>query len=112
MDVLSEVVLWLLVFAATLYVWRYLRRNASNPAFDKIPGPPSQSFWNGNMQQFFDPLGFSFHQEIAHEYGPVVKLHGPFGVSRYSLAEGEYLHQLRCSSARCYIFMTLKLYVP
>jgi len=31
------------------------------------------------MQQFFDPLGFSFHQEIAHKYGPVVKLHGSFG---------------------------------
>jgi len=41
-----------------------------------IPGPPSNSFWSGNLRQFMDRRGWAFHEDLAHNYGPVVKMNG------------------------------------
>ena len=35
----------------------------------------------GNLGQLLDTQGWDFHNEIAAKYGPVVKIHGLFGVS-------------------------------
>lgn len=30
------------------------------------------------MHQFFDRRGLEFHERLAQNYGPVVKIYGPF----------------------------------
>lgn len=38
-------------------------------------------FCAGNIGQFFNRHGSDFQKDVAVNYGSVVKLHGPFGVS-------------------------------
>ncbi|KAH9949926.1 cytochrome P450 monooxygenase [Amylocystis lapponica] len=58
--------------------WLLLRflRGTGNAALQNIPGPPSQSFWAGNLLQFMDKKGWAFHRHITQDYGPVVKMNG------------------------------------
>ncbi|KAJ6548742.1 cytochrome P450 [Mycena capillaripes] len=44
-----------------------------------IPGPPSQSWFKGNLGQLFNAKGMPFHKELVDLYGGMVKVHGFFG---------------------------------
>ncbi|PCH34772.1 cytochrome P450 [Wolfiporia cocos MD-104 SS10] len=59
--------------------WRVYKHVFERSPLDNIPGPASVSFSKGNLAQFYDRQGWDFHHELGLKYGPVVKLHGPFG---------------------------------
>ncbi|KAJ7881775.1 cytochrome P450 [Mycena olivaceomarginata] len=44
-----------------------------------LPGPPSQSWFAGNLGQLFTAKGLPFHQELVDLYGGMVKVYGFFG---------------------------------
>ncbi|CCM06148.1 uncharacterized protein FIBRA_09621 [Fibroporia radiculosa] len=67
------------VLGLTFVTWRFFSRRASKSILDKIPGPPSDSFWAGNMRQFDARDGMEFQRRVALDYGPVSKIHGLFG---------------------------------
>jgi len=61
-----------------VYIRSIVRRGAASDILHSLPGPPVDSLWTGNMHQFFDRRGLDFHERLAQDYGPVVKIHGPF----------------------------------
>lgn len=70
------------------------QHNATRSVLDNIPGPPSEFFWEGNMQQFFNVNGLEFHLKIAQEHGPVVKLHGALGHRLLYVYDPRALHTI------------------
>ncbi|KAH9935763.1 cytochrome P450 [Fomitopsis serialis] len=61
-----------------VYIRNSVRGDAASDIVHNLPGPPADSLWTGNMHQFFDRRGLDFHERLAQDYGPVVKMHGPF----------------------------------
>ncbi|KAF9238636.1 cytochrome P450 [Melanogaster broomeanus] len=72
-------------------VWR--RYFAAN-ALDNIPGPPSQSWWAGNLEQVFDPYGWSFHQLLDDRFGSLVKIRALFGEKSLIISDPKALHHI------------------
>ncbi|KAI0721162.1 cytochrome P450 [Fomitopsis betulina] len=70
------------------------RRDLTSRVLDNLPGPHSESFWTGNMHQFFDRRGLRFHEQLAQDYGPVVKIHGPFLRKILYLFDPRALHDI------------------
>ncbi|KAF9230506.1 cytochrome P450 [Melanogaster broomeanus] len=79
----------LVFFACT--VWR--RYFAAN-SLDNIPGPPSQSWWTGNLKQVFDPYGWSFHQLMDDRFGSLVRFRGLFGARWLIISDPKALHYI------------------
>ncbi|KAI0716435.1 cytochrome P450 [Earliella scabrosa] len=71
---------YLTFLCAAWLLWTRLRKSqwVTSP-LSTLPGPPSNSFFAGNLGQLLDTQGWDFHNEIAAKYGPVVKIHGLFG---------------------------------
>ncbi|KAJ2922915.1 hypothetical protein H1R20_g14187, partial [Candolleomyces eurysporus] len=65
--------------AATLVAWRLLRYYLTPDPYSKLPGPPPESWANGNLFQFFNPNAWDFHEELAQKYGSFFRLHGFLG---------------------------------
>ncbi|KAF9238219.1 cytochrome P450 [Melanogaster broomeanus] len=63
----------------------------ANP-LDNIPGPPSQSWWAGNMKQVFQPYGWSFHQLLDDRFGSVIKIRTLFGARSLIISDPKALH--------------------
>ncbi|KAF9238635.1 cytochrome P450 [Melanogaster broomeanus] len=72
-------------------VWR--RYFAANP-LDNIPGPPSQSWWTGNLKQLFDPYGWSFHQLLDDRFGSLIRTRGLFGARWLIISDPKALHYI------------------
>ncbi|KAF9230507.1 cytochrome P450 [Melanogaster broomeanus] len=72
-------------------VWR--RYFAAN-SLDNIPGPPSQSWWTGNLKQVFDPYGWSFHQLLDDRFGSLVRIHALFGARWLIISDPKALHYI------------------
>ncbi|CCL98712.1 uncharacterized protein FIBRA_00716 [Fibroporia radiculosa] len=72
----------------------YMKQRFFNSILDNIPGPPSSSFWTGNLQQFFGRHGYGFHEELAQNYGSVVKIHGSFGRRLLYVFDPKALHTM------------------
>ncbi|KAH9949903.1 cytochrome P450 monooxygenase [Amylocystis lapponica] len=73
----SSVSLFSIVLACGIvWVVRRFLFGGGNSALENIPGPPSQSWWKGNLNQFFGKQGWAFHRTVGEEYGPVVKMNG------------------------------------
>ncbi|KAI0955823.1 hypothetical protein AcV7_006386 [Taiwanofungus camphoratus] len=79
MSIISSVILLLLTSGATWILWQCIRYRSIRQLLERIPGPPSQSFWTGNVIQFSARNGMVFEKEVAQNYGPVVKISGLFG---------------------------------
>ncbi|KAI0717432.1 cytochrome P450 [Cerioporus squamosus] len=63
-----------------LYVsWIILRPFLTRSSLDNLPGPPSESWYFGNLQQFFSRNPWDFRDELARKYPRVSVLNGPFG---------------------------------
>ena len=79
-------------------LWRIIRPFVTKSPWDAIPGPPRKSLLSGdglsgihirllltvsigNLEQLFDRDAWSFHDEVAQNYGPVVKINAVLGVS-------------------------------
>ncbi|KAE9392893.1 cytochrome P450 [Gymnopus androsaceus JB14] len=71
---------------------RFLRRKSSSNGVDNLPGPMSPSWLTGNFLQVFNPNGWDFHKSIAEIYGPVVRLHGPFGTNGLYIFDPKAMH--------------------
>ncbi|KAA1472320.1 cytochrome P450 [Dentipellis sp. KUC8613] len=75
--------MWLqLVLAVTvaLLAGKFLRQWFRQTPLRDVPGPPSPSFFIGNVAQLWDPLkGWKFHEAIVKTYGSIVRLTGFFG---------------------------------
>ncbi|KZT01514.1 cytochrome P450 monooxygenase [Laetiporus sulphureus 93-53] len=75
------------LLAATWLLWRFIRWLISKDPLRSIPGPPSMSFLTGNLGQYFNRYGLEFQRDVALNYGPVVRLSGPFGSSALYVAD-------------------------
>ncbi|CDO70522.1 hypothetical protein BN946_scf184569.g65 [Trametes cinnabarina] len=72
---LQAVVISVLGWAA----WSLIRPLFVKSPLDRVAGPQSPSLLAGNLGQLFDTDAWGFHDEVATRYGPVVKIHAPFG---------------------------------
>ncbi|KAH9941595.1 cytochrome P450 [Epithele typhae] len=68
-----------LVLTSAWMLWRLVRKLTHKSPLDNIPGPRSQSVLTGNLQQLADRQGWDFHDELAEQYGSVVKINGLLG---------------------------------
>ncbi|PCH36060.1 cytochrome P450 [Wolfiporia cocos MD-104 SS10] len=94
MAIVSTLLYFSLIYFIVRNLWKYTLQRSAYSALDNVPGPPSQSFWTGNLQQLFDRHGWSFQEELAQKYGPVVKIHGPFGRRILYLYDPRALHNM------------------
>ncbi|EJF57366.1 cytochrome P450 [Dichomitus squalens LYAD-421 SS1] len=60
-------------------LWQIIRPFIVKSAWDVVPGPPPKSFVSGNLEQLFDRDAWGFHDEVAQNYGPVVKINAVLG---------------------------------
>ncbi|TFY69723.1 hypothetical protein EVG20_g3026 [Dentipellis fragilis] len=73
------------------FLWQWFRQIPLR----NIPGPPSPSFFIGNMAQLWDPLkGWKFHDEIVKNYGRVVRLTGVFGDTMLYVSDPRALYHV------------------
>ncbi|KAJ3553545.1 hypothetical protein NM688_g3553 [Phlebia brevispora] len=71
------VLLQSLLFPAAFWViWRIIRPYVVRSALDNIPGPPSNSFWSGNMPELFGRHAWSFYDKIDKSGLSVVRITG------------------------------------
>ncbi|RPD79153.1 cytochrome P450 [Lentinus tigrinus ALCF2SS1-7] len=60
-----------------LYVsWIVLRPFLTRSSLDNLPGPPPESWLNGNLKQFLSRNCWDFRDEVARKYPRVSLLHG------------------------------------
>ncbi|RPD74067.1 cytochrome P450 [Lentinus tigrinus ALCF2SS1-7] len=61
-------------------LWKYFRQLVVRSPLDNIPGPRSQSFLYGNLEQLLHRRdGWGFLRHLTDSYPGVAKLHGPLG---------------------------------
>ncbi|KAJ7274475.1 cytochrome P450 [Mycena haematopus] len=84
-----------LLCIATLWTARWLwvvlsaRRILNN-----IPGPPSPSFWTGNLKEIYSFDAWDFHHALAEKYGGVVRIDGPLGAKELYIFDPRALYQI------------------
>ncbi|KII90147.1 hypothetical protein PLICRDRAFT_108574 [Plicaturopsis crispa FD-325 SS-3] len=83
-----------IVFFASLAAWHILQRIAAKSSLDNVGGPPRESFATGNLKQFFDWQGWSFHEQILARWGRVIKIHGLFGDKRLYVSDPLALYDI------------------
>ncbi|KAI0739058.1 cytochrome P450 [Daedaleopsis nitida] len=72
--------LYVVILSGLLWViWQVVRPFFENSPLDVVPGPPSKSIVSGNLEQLFDRDAWGFHDEVAQQYGPVVKINAVLG---------------------------------
>lgn len=84
----------ILILGTFWHLWQNPRRNTVTDVLDKLPGPPSQSWWKGNIEQWFTRHSEAFQREVALNYGHVVKLHGLFGNRMLYVSDPKALHHI------------------
>lgn len=84
----------LLISVALLALTLHLLGIFVKHPFDNLPGPPSPSILYGNLKQIRDPRGWAFYQNIADNYGAVVKLHGFAKQARLWVSDPKALHYI------------------
>ncbi|KAG5719279.1 Cytochrome P450 4F12 [Termitomyces sp. T112] len=62
--------------------------------FKYIHGPPSESWFKGNLGQLFNSKGLPFHQELVERFGGMVKVHGFFGDEQLYVSDPRALHSI------------------
>ncbi|PCH40532.1 cytochrome P450 [Wolfiporia cocos MD-104 SS10] len=91
----------LLVAAACFIIQMCWRRRAFK-SLENIPGPPSNSFWTGNLERLYTRHAESFQSEVAFKYGPIVKLHGLFGRPILYISDPKALHNILIKEEHIY----------
>ncbi|RPD65435.1 cytochrome P450 [Lentinus tigrinus ALCF2SS1-7] len=59
--------------------WVVLRPLLSPSCLDNLPGPPSKSWFSGNLKQFMSRHCWAYREELARKYPRVSVMHGLFG---------------------------------
>ena len=71
----------LVAVAVAWAIWKLLRPFLLRSPLGVVPGPGRKSLVSGNLEQLFDRDAWGFHDELAQQYGPIVKLNAVLGVS-------------------------------
>ncbi|CCM06150.1 uncharacterized protein FIBRA_09623 [Fibroporia radiculosa] len=91
----SDPKLYLCLLGVVLIAWRYLfNRRRTEATWEKIPGPPSASYWLGNMSRFSARDGTDFQRHVSLDYGPVSKIYGLFSEPIINFADPKALHTI------------------
>ncbi|KAH9857496.1 cytochrome P450 [Lenzites betulinus] len=78
MTLLSEILIGITILYATWRLSRAFFAPSTVAVWDKIPGPPSRSYFTGNMDEVFGPNRWEHTAAFAKEYGPLYKIYGLF----------------------------------
>ncbi|KAK1219541.1 hypothetical protein PQX77_017729 [Marasmius sp. AFHP31] len=89
--ILLELIVYYLVVRFFLWV---LKPVVGWSTFRHIPGPPSTSWWKGNLGQLFNAKGLPFHQNLVDCYGGMVKVHGFFGDEQLYVSDPRALQSI------------------
>ncbi|KAF9064450.1 cytochrome P450 [Rhodocollybia butyracea] len=86
--------LFVVLLSASLWsIFRRHRKVQGVPSISKLPGPQSQSWWQGNLTQVFDVNGWEFHRKLA-EYGPTVGLNGTLGHKQFYTSDVKAMNHI------------------
>ncbi|KAI0651713.1 cytochrome P450 [Trametes meyenii] len=94
--------LYFVVFPAALslyVVWRVLRNYVIPSPLDNLPGPPSKSLLMGSALELMHRNNWRFLSNIVSTYGPVAKLHGPFGAKFLHVYDPKVIHSVLVKDA-------------
>ncbi|KAF8206528.1 cytochrome P450 [Mycena galopus ATCC 62051] len=83
----------LLITTAWIARWFWLVISARR-ILNNIPGPPSLSFWTGNLKDIYSFDGWKFHHELAEKYGGVARIDGLLGEKQLYVFDPRALHQI------------------
>lgn len=81
---------------ATL-LWRmyiYVRLLIASSPLSLLPGPPRESFWNGNLRQYLALHAEDFQRHVAVDFGPVVKMSAYSGRPLLYVSDPRALHNV------------------
>ncbi|KAI5116491.1 hypothetical protein M0805_000625 [Coniferiporia weirii] len=78
----------------TYALWRAVRALIVKSPLSIIPGPPSPSWFKGNVKQVFNKDAWAFHRELRQKYGHVARLKGEFGNEYLYLSDPLALHNV------------------
>ncbi|KAJ7596328.1 cytochrome P450 [Mycena floridula] len=87
---------WLLDIAIYYTLFRFakwLLTGESGP-FKELPGPPSPSWFTGNLGQLFNAKGLPFHLSLSEQFGGVVRVHGFFGDEQLYITDPKALQSI------------------
>ncbi|TRM69698.1 cytochrome P450 [Schizophyllum amplum] len=90
----ATAVLVLLTLVIARFVWLLFSRFVLRSPLDNIPGPPRESLLTGNFRQIFNPNAWAFHDSLAVQYGPVVRMTGLLGEKQLYVADPKALHHI------------------
>ncbi|KAE9394332.1 cytochrome P450 [Gymnopus androsaceus JB14] len=85
-----DVVVYYLVFR----LFKWLSSPYLFPHFRHIPGPPSESWFKGNLGQLFNAKGLPFHQQLIDRFGGMVKVYGFFGDEQLYISDPHALQSI------------------
>ncbi|TFY67334.1 hypothetical protein EVG20_g3975 [Dentipellis fragilis] len=90
--------LWIevaLAIPVALLTWKFLWQWYKQTPLRNVPGPPSPSFFIGNIGQLLHPLrAWKFHDEIVKKYGRIVRVGGFFGDTMLYVSDPRVLHHV------------------
>ncbi|KXN81939.1 Cytochrome P450 3A6 [Leucoagaricus sp. SymC.cos] len=90
----SLLVQGLVIYAASVFLWKLVRKFVVKSPLDCVPGPPTSSFIAGNIKELFDEHGWQYHYDILKEYGSVMKVKGLLGERLLFLFDPKALHYI------------------
>ncbi|KAI0318197.1 cytochrome P450 [Amylostereum chailletii] len=87
----AQAAIFACLFTAVIVV---SRRYLVQRALRVVPGPPSLSFWAGNLKQMFTPNALAFHAEIQRQFEKVVRIQGFLGDQQLLISDPKALHSI------------------
>ncbi|KAJ7932189.1 cytochrome P450 [Mycena leptocephala] len=82
------------VFVATCTYILYRVIKPATPSLSNIVGPPAENYFLGNIRQLISEDAFGFHEDLAQNYGGVVKLHGSCGNKQLYVHDNAAMHSV------------------
>ncbi|TDL20046.1 cytochrome P450, partial [Rickenella mellea] len=82
------------VFLFAFVLWRFLRYWFASSALSRVPGPPRNSWWTGNLKQLLSKRAYDFHEAISAHYGGAVKYYGLFGKEHLYVSDPRALYHI------------------
>ncbi|XP_006462834.1 hypothetical protein AGABI2DRAFT_179443 [Agaricus bisporus var. bisporus H97] len=85
----------ILIKAAVVYIsFHLLWRVFKHSRFANLAGPPSSSWFFGNIPQLFNPNGWNFHYGILKKYGTTMTIKGALGEPMVLTCDPKALHHI------------------
>ncbi|KAF9812459.1 hypothetical protein IEO21_06177 [Rhodonia placenta] len=91
-----------LLVAATWLMRMQSSQRSTYRTLGNIPGPSSHSWLKGNFMKFFDRHGEIFQQDVALNYGPIVRLEGRCGRKILYVSDPKALHTMLIKEENVY----------